>query len=118
MELQSRPEALAVELARHQNGDLKKQLHERQPRIAALSDKQVSELELSPTPRCGTRVAGHWGGTLQSAGLGAARSDSQRSLSPASELPAPPFLERKSRVPGGRAGSARLRRWSKEGGCA
>uniref|UniRef100_A0A8I5SZ92 PHD finger protein 21B n=1 Tax=Pongo abelii TaxID=9601 RepID=A0A8I5SZ92_PONAB len=41
MELQSRPEALAVELARHQNGDLKKQLHERQPRIAALSDKQA-----------------------------------------------------------------------------
>ncbi|XP_073070121.1 PHD finger protein 21B isoform X3 [Manis javanica] len=39
MELQSRPEALAVELARHQNGDVKKQLHERQPRIAALSDK-------------------------------------------------------------------------------
>ncbi|XP_045636054.1 PHD finger protein 21B isoform X1 [Ursus americanus] len=41
MELQSRPEALAVELARHQNGDLKKQLHERQPRIAALNDKQA-----------------------------------------------------------------------------
>ncbi|XP_061061453.1 PHD finger protein 21B isoform X3 [Eubalaena glacialis] len=41
MELQSRPEALGVELARHQNGDLKKQLHERQPRIAALSDKQA-----------------------------------------------------------------------------
>uniref|UniRef100_A0A8C5UN51 PHD finger protein 21B n=1 Tax=Microcebus murinus TaxID=30608 RepID=A0A8C5UN51_MICMU len=41
MELQSRPEALAVELARHQNGDLKKQLHERQPRVAALSDKQA-----------------------------------------------------------------------------
>ncbi|XP_007651143.2 PHD finger protein 21B isoform X1 [Cricetulus griseus] len=41
MELQSRSEALAVELARHQNGDLKKQLHERQPRIAALSDKQA-----------------------------------------------------------------------------
>uniref|UniRef100_A0A2K5C191 PHD finger protein 21B n=1 Tax=Aotus nancymaae TaxID=37293 RepID=A0A2K5C191_AOTNA len=41
MELQSRPEALAVELARHQNGDLKKQLHERQPRIATLSDKQA-----------------------------------------------------------------------------
>lgn len=36
-----------------QNGDLKKQLHERQPRIAALSDKQVSELELPPTPRGG-----------------------------------------------------------------
>ncbi|KAM4838482.1 PHD finger protein 21B [Urocitellus parryii] len=41
MELQSRPEALSVELARHQNGDLKKQLHERQPRIATLSDKQA-----------------------------------------------------------------------------
>ncbi|EHB09788.1 PHD finger protein 21B [Heterocephalus glaber] len=41
MELQSRPETLAVELSRHQNGDLKKQLHERQPRIAALSDKQA-----------------------------------------------------------------------------
>lgn len=41
MELQSRSEALAVELARHQNGDLKKQLHERQPRIAALNDKQA-----------------------------------------------------------------------------
>ncbi|KAM5288315.1 PHD finger protein 21B [Ctenodactylus gundi] len=39
MELQSRPEALAVELARRQNGDLQKQLRDRQPRIAALSDK-------------------------------------------------------------------------------
>uniref|UniRef100_A0A8C6R3S7 PHD finger protein 21B n=1 Tax=Nannospalax galili TaxID=1026970 RepID=A0A8C6R3S7_NANGA len=41
MELQSRPEALAVELSRHQNGDLKKQLYEKQPRIASLSDKQA-----------------------------------------------------------------------------
>ncbi|KAM6214379.1 PHD finger protein 21B isoform 2-T2 [Rhynchocyon petersi] len=41
MALQSRPEALAVELARRQNGDLKKQLHDRPPRIAALSDKQA-----------------------------------------------------------------------------
>ncbi|ELV12526.1 PHD finger protein 21B [Tupaia chinensis] len=48
MELQSRPETLAVELARHQNGDLKKQLHERQPRIAALSDTQVRPKTLIP----------------------------------------------------------------------
>ncbi|KAM9674029.1 PHD finger protein 21B isoform 1-T1 [Trichechus inunguis] len=41
MALQSRSKALAVELARHQNGDLKKQLHDRPPRIAALSDKQA-----------------------------------------------------------------------------
>ncbi|XP_069878814.1 PHD finger protein 21B isoform X1 [Dipodomys merriami] len=41
MELRGRPEALAAELARRQNGDLKKQLHERQPRIAALGDKQA-----------------------------------------------------------------------------
>ncbi|XP_049740594.1 PHD finger protein 21B isoform X1 [Elephas maximus indicus] len=41
MALQSRPKALAVEVARHQNGDLKKQLHDRPPRIAALSDKQA-----------------------------------------------------------------------------
>ncbi|XP_007939930.1 PHD finger protein 21B [Orycteropus afer afer] len=41
MALQSRPEALAVELARHQNGDLQKQFHDRPPRIAALSDKQA-----------------------------------------------------------------------------
>nr|XP_051696531.1 uncharacterized protein LOC100338622 [Oryctolagus cuniculus] len=42
MELQSRPEALAVELARRQNGDLRKQLQERPARVAALGDKQVS----------------------------------------------------------------------------
>uniref|UniRef100_A0A2K5PVZ5 PHD finger protein 21B n=1 Tax=Cebus imitator TaxID=2715852 RepID=A0A2K5PVZ5_CEBIM len=65
MELQSRPEALAVELARHQNGDLKKQLHERQPRIAALSDKQVSE-GIAPHPGWGRRVAGHFSGALKS----------------------------------------------------
>ena len=53
MELQSRSEALAVELARHQNGDLKKQLHERQPRIAALSDKQPFKLVMaSPALPC------------------------------------------------------------------
>ncbi|XP_004700283.1 PHD finger protein 21B [Echinops telfairi] len=40
MALQSRPEALPVELSRHQNGDLKKQLHDR-PRVAALNDKQA-----------------------------------------------------------------------------
>lgn len=37
-----------------QNGDLKKQLHERQPRIAALGDKQVSERPVYPShPRPG-----------------------------------------------------------------
>lgn len=41
-----------------QNGDLKKQLHERQPRIAALSDKQVSEPEPVAAPRRGEGVAG------------------------------------------------------------
>uniref|UniRef100_A0A452S7D7 PHD finger protein 21B n=1 Tax=Ursus americanus TaxID=9643 RepID=A0A452S7D7_URSAM len=35
-------------MRRARNGDLKKQLHERQPRIAALNDKQVSELETAP----------------------------------------------------------------------
>lgn len=81
-----------------QNGDLKKQLHERQPRIAALSDKQVSEGIAAP-PGWGGRVAGHFGGTLKSASLGAARSDSQRGLPPVLKVPHPsPFLERKSRV--------------------
>lgn len=49
MELQSRSEALAVELSRHQNGDLKKQLYDKQPRLASLSDKQVRR----PVPRPG-----------------------------------------------------------------
>ncbi|XP_039091520.1 PHD finger protein 21B [Hyaena hyaena] len=56
MELQSRPEALAVEVARHQNGDLKKQLHERQPRIAALSDKQALGT-ITPVPVTGPQVS-------------------------------------------------------------
>uniref|UniRef100_A0A5F4VWS5 PHD finger protein 21B n=1 Tax=Callithrix jacchus TaxID=9483 RepID=A0A5F4VWS5_CALJA len=56
MELQSRPEALAVELARHQNGDLKKQLHERQPRIAALSDKQALGV-ITAVPVTGPQVS-------------------------------------------------------------
>ncbi|XP_037770486.1 PHD finger protein 21B isoform X3 [Chelonia mydas] len=42
MELQSLQEALKVEIQCHQNGDLKKQIHERQSRIAALNEKQVS----------------------------------------------------------------------------
>ncbi|XP_030395670.1 PHD finger protein 21A-like isoform X1 [Gopherus evgoodei] len=52
MELQSLQEALKVEIQCHQklvaqmkqdpqNGDLKKQIHERQSRIAALNEKQV-----------------------------------------------------------------------------
>ncbi|XP_077166049.1 PHD finger protein 21B isoform X1 [Paroedura picta] len=40
MELHSLQEALKVEIQSHQNGDLKKQIHERQSRIAALNDKQ------------------------------------------------------------------------------
>ncbi|XP_077025257.1 PHD finger protein 21B isoform X2 [Tamandua tetradactyla] len=56
MELQSRPEALAVEFARHQNGDLKKQLHERQPRIATLSDKQALGA-ITAVPATGPQVS-------------------------------------------------------------
>ncbi|XP_028388777.1 PHD finger protein 21B isoform X1 [Phyllostomus discolor] len=56
MELQSRPEALAVELARHQNGDLKKPLHERQPRIAALSDKRALG-SITAVPVAGPQVS-------------------------------------------------------------
>uniref|UniRef100_A0A8C3XXN2 Uncharacterized protein n=1 Tax=Catharus ustulatus TaxID=91951 RepID=A0A8C3XXN2_CATUS len=46
MELHSLQEALKVEIQCHQvkewnNGDLKKQIHERQSRIAALNEKQV-----------------------------------------------------------------------------
>ncbi|XP_053111307.1 PHD finger protein 21B isoform X2 [Hemicordylus capensis] len=40
MELHSLQEALKVEIQCHQNGDLKKQIHERQSRIAALNEKQ------------------------------------------------------------------------------
>ncbi|XP_058164906.1 PHD finger protein 21B isoform X3 [Dasypus novemcinctus] len=56
MELQSRPEALAAELARHQNGDLKKQLHERQPRLAALRDKQALGA-ITAVPATGPQVS-------------------------------------------------------------
>nr|XP_004610804.1 unnamed protein product [Sorex araneus] len=68
MELQSRPEALALELARPQNGDLSK-LHERQPRIAALSDKQALGT-ISAVPGVGLpvsslqRLAGHGAAVL------------------------------------------------------
>uniref|UniRef100_A0A803W879 PHD finger protein 21B n=1 Tax=Ficedula albicollis TaxID=59894 RepID=A0A803W879_FICAL len=41
MELHSLQEALKVEIQCHQNGDLKKQIHERQSRIAALNEKQT-----------------------------------------------------------------------------
>ncbi|XP_072566845.1 PHD finger protein 21B-like isoform X2 [Paramormyrops kingsleyae] len=40
MELQGLQEALKVEIQCHQDGELKKQLHERQTRITALSEKQ------------------------------------------------------------------------------
>uniref|UniRef100_A0A670HR81 PHD finger protein 21B n=1 Tax=Podarcis muralis TaxID=64176 RepID=A0A670HR81_PODMU len=41
MELRRLPEALKVEIQCHQNGDLKKQIHERQSRIAALNERQA-----------------------------------------------------------------------------
>uniref|UniRef100_A0A667Y8W5 PHD finger protein 21B n=1 Tax=Myripristis murdjan TaxID=586833 RepID=A0A667Y8W5_9TELE len=41
MELQGLQEALKVEIQCHQDGELKKQLHERQTRITALSEKQM-----------------------------------------------------------------------------
>ncbi|XP_037394668.1 PHD finger protein 21B isoform X2 [Pygocentrus nattereri] len=42
MELQGLQEALKVEIQCHQDGELKKQLHERQSRITALSEKQLA----------------------------------------------------------------------------
>ncbi|XP_030395677.1 PHD finger protein 21A-like isoform X2 [Gopherus evgoodei] len=61
MELQSLQEALKVEIQCHQklvaqmkqdpqNGDLKKQIHERQSRIAALNEKQ--EITFRPKLVC------------------------------------------------------------------
>uniref|UniRef100_A0A671WJA7 Uncharacterized protein n=1 Tax=Sparus aurata TaxID=8175 RepID=A0A671WJA7_SPAAU len=44
MELQGLQEALKVEIQCHQDGELKRQLHDRQTRITALSDKQVSSV--------------------------------------------------------------------------
>uniref|UniRef100_A0A3B4UFL0 PHD finger protein 21B n=1 Tax=Seriola dumerili TaxID=41447 RepID=A0A3B4UFL0_SERDU len=41
MELQGLQEALKVEIQCHQDGELKRQLHDRQTRITALSDKQM-----------------------------------------------------------------------------
>lgn len=87
-----------------QNGDLKKQLHERQPRIAALSDKQVSE---GARPLVEARgpggVAWHFDSTLKSASVGATHADSPRGLSPVLKVIAlPPFW-------GERAGSWRWR---------
>ncbi|CAL8278280.1 unnamed protein product [Gadus morhua 'NCC'] len=40
MELQGLQEALKVEIQCHQDGELKKQLHDRHPRITSLSEKQ------------------------------------------------------------------------------
>uniref|UniRef100_A0A8C3IK83 PHD finger protein 21A n=1 Tax=Chrysemys picta bellii TaxID=8478 RepID=A0A8C3IK83_CHRPI len=59
MELQSLQEALKVEIQCHQklvaqmkqdpqNGDLKKQIHERQSRIAALNEKQNTQISNVP----------------------------------------------------------------------
>ncbi|XP_039625944.1 PHD finger protein 21B isoform X2 [Polypterus senegalus] len=48
MELQGLQEALKVEIQCHQNGDLKKQLHERQSRITALSEKQKLAVRTCP----------------------------------------------------------------------
>ncbi|XP_043393757.1 PHD finger protein 21B isoform X11 [Chelonia mydas] len=48
MELQSLQEALKVEIQCHQNGDLKKQIHERQSRIAALNEKQKLAVRSCP----------------------------------------------------------------------
>ncbi|XP_045895417.1 PHD finger protein 21B isoform X2 [Micropterus dolomieu] len=44
MELQGLQEALKVEIQCHQDGELKRQLHDRQTRITALSDKQNQTL--------------------------------------------------------------------------
>ncbi|XP_068513482.1 PHD finger protein 21B isoform X6 [Anas acuta] len=48
MELHSLQEALKVEIQCHQNGDLKKQIHERQARIAALNEKQKLAVRSRP----------------------------------------------------------------------
>ncbi|KAM7181153.1 PHD finger protein 21B isoform 2-T2 [Macrochelys suwanniensis] len=48
MELHSLQEALKVEIQCHQNGDLKKQIHERQSRIAALNEKQKLAVRSCP----------------------------------------------------------------------
>ncbi|XP_058529152.1 PHD finger protein 21B isoform X1 [Ochotona princeps] len=95
MELQSRPEALALELARHQNGDLKKQLHDRQPRIATLSNKQALGA-ITAVPVTGPQVS-----SLQRlAGQGAAVLPQVRpkTLIPDS-LPITPGRDRPSKQP-------------------
>nr|XP_033808506.1 PHD finger protein 21B [Geotrypetes seraphini] len=48
MELQGLQEALKVEIQCHQNGVLKKQIHERQSRIAALNEKQKLAVHTCP----------------------------------------------------------------------
>ncbi|XP_030645182.1 PHD finger protein 21B [Chanos chanos] len=48
MELQGPQEALKVEIPCHQDGELKKQLHERQSRITALSEKQKLAVRSCP----------------------------------------------------------------------
>ncbi|XP_032893473.1 PHD finger protein 21B isoform X3 [Amblyraja radiata] len=48
MEMQSLQEALKVEIQCHQNGELKKQLHERQSRITSLSEKQKLAVRSCP----------------------------------------------------------------------
>lgn len=103
-----------------QNGDVKKQLHERQPRIAALSDKPVSELALPPAPRgVGRRARRHFGCTLKSAGLAPrAQTPKGARLQPAKLLALPPFSGEKEPGHGGLGGRARPRQWPKERSCA
>ncbi|XP_044041986.1 PHD finger protein 21B isoform X4 [Siniperca chuatsi] len=48
MELQGLQEALKVEIQCHQDGELKRQLHDRQTRITALSDKQKLAVRSCP----------------------------------------------------------------------
>lgn len=103
-----------------QNGDLKKQLHERQPRIAALSDKQVSELEPVPTPL--PRWGEGWRGTLaapKKVPASAPRAQTPKGLRVSSlKLPASPlfwkeragFLEAEGGERSGRKIEAALKR--------
>ncbi|XP_072182495.1 PHD finger protein 21B isoform X2 [Excalfactoria chinensis] len=66
MELHSLQEALKVEIQCHQNGDLKKQIHERQSRIAALNEKQKLAVRSCPAA---VLVGGGAGGSAKPGGV-------------------------------------------------
>ncbi|XP_072856954.2 PHD finger protein 21B [Pogona vitticeps] len=110
MELHSLQEALKVEIQCHQNGDLKKPIHERQSRITALNEKQkLAVRSCSAAVLVGTAGAGSSTGnttttttTTNSGGCAGSSSTGGGGGSSSAKQPGVPAL---LKAPGGGGGS-------------